>query len=237
MAELDEREDEDPYDYQPPPGPSPRRGPAGGGPRRGTSSALLDLIRRDALELHLGRRAAPEPRDACRAGAKADPAGFSREALRRDGRASTRSCAEAEPVRRRVAVVGRGADALHAGDRRPLARRHRAAPAPPGGAQRGMAEVLARPGRHGQDVGAGPGQEGGQRRGRRGGAERAPRERTSDAPEAGRKRRHAPDGKVGTTNGKAAGTTNGKVAGTTNGKVVGTTNGVAAGPGGRRRHG
>ncbi len=72
------------------------------------------------------------------------------------------------------------------------------------------------------------------------------RARTSDAPEAGRKRRHAANGKAdGTTNGKVVGPTNGKVtvaangkaAGATNGKVVGPTNGVAAGPGGRRRHG
>jgi len=73
-----------------------------------------------------------------------------------------------------------------------------------------------------------------------------PRVRKSDAPGAGRTRRHAPNGKagcatngkvVGATNGQAVGTTNGKVVGKTNGKVVGPTNGVAAGPGGRRRHG
>ena len=73
----------------------------------------------------------------------------------------------------------------------------------------------------------------------------APRTRTSDAPGAGRKRRHSPHGKgVATTNGQAVDTTNGKVtiatngkaAGATNGKAVGPKNGVAAGPGGRRRH-
>ncbi len=56
------------------------------------------------------------------------------------------------------------------------------------------------------------------------------RERTPDAPVAGRKRRHA-------ANGKDKATANGKAAGTTNGKPVGPTNGVGAGPGGRRRHG
>ena len=66
----------------------------------------------------------------------------------------------------------------------------------------------------------------------------APRTRTSDAPEAGRRRRHPPNGKAaGATNGKVVGKTNGKVTNSPNGKVTNSTNGVGAGPGGRRRHG
>lgn len=61
-----------------------------------------------------------------------------------------------------------------------------------------------------------------------------PRERESDAPGAGRKRRHAANGKVaGMTNGRM----NVEADGKTNGKVVGARNGVGAGPGGGRRHG
>ena len=58
----------------------------------------------------------------------------------------------------------------------------------------------------------------------------APRTRTSDAPEAGRKRRHSPNGKAaGATNGKVVGPTNGKVTVAANGKAAGATNGKVGG--------
>jgi hypothetical protein len=104
--------------------------------------------------------------------------------------------------------------------------------------QRGVGEVLAtqaatarmwalaeaRRAANGRETGAGP---------------TAPlRSRTSDSPEAGRKRRRASNGKdKATTNGRVTGATNGKAAGATNGKAVGATNGEGAGRGGRRRHG
>jgi len=221
-------DDRDGYDFTPPPGPS-RREIWSAWSEGGEVERFLALLRSKPLGFYNVPEMLRLLMRACQVRARSDPRGFAeslfaemvgfngflllRTQLRLAGRVESTGEGTGRP-----GIVDLSADITE-----------RLLPAL-SEMQRGLGEVLAtqaatarmwaladaRRAANGDDTGTGPS---------------VPlRERTPDAPVAGRKRRHA-------ANGKDKATANGKAAGTTNGKPVGPTNGVGAGPGGRRRHG
>ena len=229
-------DDRDGYDFTPPPGPS-KREIWKGWSEAGDVEQLLALLRSKPLGFYNVPQMLRLLMRACQVRARSDPRGFA-EALFAEMAAFNGLLLLRAQLRLagRVASCGEGSGQPGMAEL-PQDLTERLLPAL-AETQRGLAEVLAAQAATARMWALADAQRAANGDGDGTGPTATPRTRKSDAPGAGRRRRHSPDGKVvGGAIGRAVGMTDGKAGGEANGKVIGPTNGVAAGPGGRRRHG